>query len=148
VPASGGGYKAEPELDLLSNIVKSFNDQWGNIAWADEDRIQRLIAEDIPARVSADMAYQNAMRNNDKQNARIEHDKALARVVTGMVKDDTHCSSSSATTSHSVSGYPKPCSQSPMKSQGSGRHSIYLAQLPPLARKIAALAETSLECRT
>jgi type I restriction enzyme R subunit len=88
-PASGGGHKAEPELDLLSNIVKAFNDQWGNIGWTDEDRIQRLRAEDIPLRVSADRAYQNAMRNNDKQNARIEHDKALARVVTAYVKDDT-----------------------------------------------------------
>jgi type I restriction enzyme, R subunit len=39
--------------------------------------------------VSADRAYQNAMRNNDKQNARIEHDKALARAVTAYVKDDT-----------------------------------------------------------
>jgi type I restriction enzyme, R subunit len=89
VPTSGGGFKPEPELDRLSNIVKAFNDQWGNIGWTDEDRIQRLIAEDIPARISADRAYQNAMRNNDKQNARIEHDKALSRVVTGYVKDDT-----------------------------------------------------------
>jgi type I restriction enzyme R subunit len=89
VPTSGGGFKPEPELDLLSNIVKAFNDQWGNIGWTDEDRIQRLIAEDIPARVSADRAYQNAIRNNDKQNARIEHDKALSRVVTAYVKDDT-----------------------------------------------------------
>jgi type I restriction enzyme R subunit len=89
VPTSGGGFKPEPELDLLSNIVKAFNDQWGNIGWTDEDRIQRLIAEDIPAGVSADRAYQNAMRNNDKQNARIEHDKALARVVTAYVRDDT-----------------------------------------------------------
>jgi len=89
VPTSGGGYKPEPELDLLSNIVKTFNDQWGNIGWTDEDRIHRLIAEDIPSRVSADTAYQNAMKNNDKQNARIEHDKALARVVTAYVKDDT-----------------------------------------------------------
>jgi type I restriction enzyme, R subunit len=89
VPATGGGYKPEPELDLLSNIVKTFNDQWGNIPWTDADRVQRLIAEDIPARVAADGAYQNAKKNNDKQNARIEHDKALARVMTAVLKDDT-----------------------------------------------------------
>jgi type I restriction enzyme R subunit len=77
VPVSGGGHIPEPELDLLSNIVKTFNDQWGNIPWTDGDRVQRLISEDIPARVAADGAYQNAMKNNDKQNARIEHDKAL-----------------------------------------------------------------------
>jgi type I restriction enzyme R subunit len=89
VPATGGGHMPEPELDLLSNIVKTFNDQWGNIPWTDADRVQRLIAEDIPARVAADGAYQNAMKNNDKQNARIEHDKALARVMTAVLKDDT-----------------------------------------------------------
>ncbi len=89
VPTSGGGHMPEPELDLLSNIVKTFNDQWGNIPWTDADRVQRLIAEDIPARVAADGAYQNAMKNNDKQNARIEHDKALGRVMTAVLKDDT-----------------------------------------------------------
>lgn len=37
----------------------------------------------------------NAKQNSDKQNARIEHDKALARVMTAVLKDDTSCSSSS-----------------------------------------------------
>jgi type I restriction enzyme R subunit len=41
------------------------------------------------ARVGADTAYQNARQNSDKQNARIEHDKALARVMTAVLKDDT-----------------------------------------------------------
>jgi type I restriction enzyme, R subunit len=89
VPASGGAHLPEPERDLLSNIVRAFNEQWGNIDWTDGDRVQRLICEDIPARVAADVAYQNAMRNNDAQNARIEHDRALARVMAGVLKDDT-----------------------------------------------------------
>ena len=29
------------------------------------------------------------MKHSDKQNARIEHDKALARVMTAVLKDDT-----------------------------------------------------------
>ena len=37
----------------------------------------------------ADPAYQNAKKNSDKQNARIEHDKALRRVMTAVLKDDT-----------------------------------------------------------
>ena len=89
VPTTGGGYKAEPELDRLSNIVKTFNDQFGNIEWSDGDRVHKLITEDIPNRVAADTAYQNAMKNSDKQNARIEHDKALARVMTAVLNDDT-----------------------------------------------------------
>ena len=89
VPTTGGGRKPEPELDRLSNIVKTFNDQFGNIPWTDGDRVNKLITEDIPNRVAADKAYQNAMRNSDKQNAKIEHDKALARVMTAVLKDDT-----------------------------------------------------------
>jgi type I restriction enzyme R subunit len=90
-PAStdGGGRKPEPEMDRLSNILKDFNDQFGNIDWSDKDRINKLITEDIPARVSQDRAYQNAIRNSDRQNARIEHDKALGRVMTAVLKDDT-----------------------------------------------------------
>jgi type I restriction enzyme R subunit len=76
-------------MDRLSNIIKTFNDQFGNIAWADTDRINKLITEDIPNRVAADKAYQNAIKNSDRQNARIEHDKALARVMTAVLKDDT-----------------------------------------------------------
>ena len=89
VPTSSGGHLVEPELDRLSNILKAFNDQFGNIEWQDTDRVQRLITEEIPARVAADEAYQNAQKNNDKQNARIEHDKALQRVMNGLIKDDT-----------------------------------------------------------
>jgi type I restriction enzyme R subunit len=33
VPTTGGGGKAEPELDRLSNIIKTFNEQFGNIPW-------------------------------------------------------------------------------------------------------------------
>ena len=90
-PAStdGGGRKPEPEMDRLSNILKEFNDQFGNIDWSDKDRINKLITEEIPARVAQDWAYQNAIRNSDRQNARIEHDKALGRVMTAVLKDDT-----------------------------------------------------------
>ncbi|MGP1678992.1 MAG: type I restriction endonuclease subunit R, partial [Burkholderiales bacterium] len=89
VPATGGGRKPEPELDRLSNIIKAFNDQFGSIPWTDSDRVHKLITKDIPARVGADTAYQNARQNSDKQNARIEHDKALARVMTAVLRDDT-----------------------------------------------------------
>jgi hypothetical protein len=89
VPTSGGGGKPEPELDRLSSILRSFNDQFGNIEWKDEDKIRKVIAEELPAKVGADKAYQNAMKNSDKQNARIEHDKALARVMTELITDHT-----------------------------------------------------------
>ena len=89
VPADGGGHLLEPEMDRLSNIVREFNDLFGDVQWDDADRVRRLIIETIPARVAADAAFQNARQNSDKQNARIEHDKALLRVMTSVMKDDT-----------------------------------------------------------
>ena len=89
VPTSGGGGKPEPELDRLSNIVAEFNDEFGDIAWDDVDRVRRMITEEIPDRVAADTAYQNAKANSDEQNARIEHNKALGRVILTLMKDDT-----------------------------------------------------------
>jgi type I restriction enzyme R subunit len=83
MPTDAGGGRGEPELDRLSSILKSFNDQFGN-----SDRIRKLVTEEIPSKVAADKAYQNAKKNSDKQNARIEHDKALRRVMTAVLKDD------------------------------------------------------------
>ncbi len=86
--ATGGGYSPEPELDRLSNILKTFNDQFGDIPWEDEDRVRRLITEEIPTKVAGDTAYRNARENSDRQNARIEHDEALKRVMTAVLNDD------------------------------------------------------------
>ena len=89
VPAQGGARKGEPEFDVLSNIVRQFNDMFGNIAWGDTDRVTKLITVDLPKKVSENTAYQNAMKNSDRQNARIEHDKALRDAVTEFIMDDT-----------------------------------------------------------
>jgi len=89
VPTMGGGGKPDPQFDFLSNILKVFNEMFGNIEWKDKDKIGKVIAEELPAKVSADRAYQNAMRNSDKQNARIEHDKALECAVIELLSDHT-----------------------------------------------------------
>ncbi len=89
VPPSGGGGNGEPEIDRLSSIIKTFNDLFGNIEWKDEDKIRKVITEEIPARVAQDKAYRNAQANSDKQNARLEHDKALNRVVLELLSDHT-----------------------------------------------------------
>ena len=89
VPTTGGGHLPEPELDRLSNILRAFNDLFGDIDWDDADRVRQLITETIPARVAEDTAFKNAQQNSDRENARIEHDKALLRVMTSVMKDDT-----------------------------------------------------------
>ena len=88
VPAGGTGGKPEPELDKLSNIIKSFNELFGNIPWTDKDRIGKMIAEELPALVNANEAYQNAKKNSDKQNARVEHDRALSEAIVSIMNDN------------------------------------------------------------
>ena len=83
-----GGHRPDPELDWLSNILKDFNHLFGDIDWQDGDRVRRLITETIPSRVADDTAFKNARTNSDEQNVRIEHGKALQRVMTALMKDD------------------------------------------------------------
>lgn len=87
VPTESGGRKPEPELDRLSNILKTFNEQFGTL-FTDADRVVRRIHEDIAPKVAADPAYRNA-RENTPNAARIELDAALKRVVGPLLKDDT-----------------------------------------------------------
>ena len=87
VPVAGGGRKAEPEMDRLSSILKSFNELHGK-DFKDPDRVFRRFVDDIAPKVAADPAYQNA-KQNTPQAARIEHDKALGKVMLSLLKDDT-----------------------------------------------------------
>jgi len=87
VPVDGGGHKPEPEIDRLSNILKAFNEQFSTL-FTDADRVSRRIKDDIAPKVAADPAYQNAKKNTPNA-ARIEHDKALAKVMLSLLRDDT-----------------------------------------------------------
>ena len=89
VPMSASIRKKDPKLDPLSVILKDFNTLFGNIEWKSADKIRKIITEEIPGKVRLDPHYQNAMKNNDKQNARIEHDRALQRVMVDLLSDQT-----------------------------------------------------------
>ncbi len=87
LPATAGGHKSEPELDRLSNILKTFNEQYGTL-FTDTDRVARRIRDDIAPQVAADQAYQNA-KANTPHTARMAHDQALGRVMQHLLVDDT-----------------------------------------------------------
>ena len=87
VPAGKVGHIVEPELDLLSVILSDFNDMFGNINWNDADNVRRQILE-IPAMVSKDEKYQNAMKNSDEQSARMESERALQQVIFEIMADN------------------------------------------------------------
>ena len=84
---SGGSGRPEPELEPLSRIIATFNDTYGT-DFTDADKVAELIRT-LPEQVVADTAYRNARRNSDPQNARIEHDAALRRLITSMVRTNT-----------------------------------------------------------
>jgi len=86
-PVSGGGFKPEPALDPLSVIVTNFNEQYGT-SFNDEDRIRRLIRDEIAPQVAQDQRYRNA-KANTPNTAEIELDAALNRVVVPLFLDQT-----------------------------------------------------------
>ena len=86
-PMVAGGHKPETELDRLSNILKSFNEQFGTM-FTDTDRIAMRIRNEIAPKVADDAAYQNA-KQNTPHTARLAHDQALGKVMQLLLKDDT-----------------------------------------------------------
>ena len=78
----------EPEMDLLSAILSDFNNMFGNIEWQNIDNVRRQILE-IPAMVSKNEQYQNAIKNSDEQSARLESDLALQQVIFSIMADNT-----------------------------------------------------------
>lgn len=87
VPAGKSGHIVSPEMDLLSIIVSEFNDMFGNIDWKEPDNARRQILE-IPAMVSKDEKYRNAMRNSDEQSAKLESERALQQVIFSIMADN------------------------------------------------------------
>ena len=86
-PPDVDGRKVEPEMDRLSSILKTFNEQFGTL-FNDTDRVAKRIRDDVAPQVAADMAYQNA-KENTPHTARMAHDQALGKVMQHLLKDDT-----------------------------------------------------------
>ena len=89
VPAEAGGAKPEAEMEPLSQIIADFNNLFGNIAWEDQDRVHEMLTDYIPNRVAKDEKYANARQHSDRQNAQVEHNRALEKVMTSMMEDES-----------------------------------------------------------
>ena len=87
VPGGSGGHMIETEMEPLSRIVAEFNQMWGG-DFTDADRVAELV-QAIPGQVIKDPAYQHAVQNSDRQNAQIEHDAALRRLITTGIRSST-----------------------------------------------------------
>ena len=89
VPTEAGGAKPEAEMEPLSQIIADFNNLFGNIAWEDQDRVHEMLTDYIPNRVAKDEKYANARQHSDRQNAQVEHNRALEKVMTSMMEDES-----------------------------------------------------------
>jgi len=90
-PLGGVGGKAEAEVDQLSNILRSFNDQFGNIEWKDADKIRPgHHGGRSPARSARIRRYQKrqaALRQAETRGSSTNN--ALRRIMTEILVDHT-----------------------------------------------------------
>jgi len=89
VPTGAAGGRFEPEMDQLSSVVREFNERFGATDFRDQDRVTRFLFEELPEKIGANGRVQNALRNSDTQNARIEHDRAVDDELLGNLADHT-----------------------------------------------------------
>ena len=87
IQSTAAGGAQESEMDLLSNIIAEFNKTWGG-KFSEPERISEVLNR-MPEQVLEDQQYQNARMNSGRQNAQIELDSALRRLVTSMVRCQT-----------------------------------------------------------
>lgn len=88
IPVGSGAGKPQPEMDALSNIVKDFNELFGNIDWKNRDEVQRQI-EELPGRISKSVDFVNAVKNGDRQVAQIAFNDDMVAIVASMLEEKT-----------------------------------------------------------
>jgi type I restriction enzyme, R subunit len=78
IPVDVGGGKEQPEFDTLENILKAFNQRFGDINWSDKDKVNEILTQQIPADMKKDERIMDAITTSpDKQNAKISSDKKV-----------------------------------------------------------------------
>lgn len=74
--ADGSSKTPQTQLEDLSNIVKEFNDKYGNITFGESDKIAKILY-DIKDDIAKDERIINSFNNIDIQNSRIEFKSLL-----------------------------------------------------------------------
>jgi type I restriction enzyme R subunit len=82
IPVGVGGGTSDPELDTLENILKVFNQRFGDVDWTDKDKVNEILTQHIPADMKADSKIMDAITTSpDKQNAKISSDKKVEELM-------------------------------------------------------------------
>ena len=80
--------KRDPKVELLSVIVDEFNTLWGGIKWTNADNILKLIKQ-APEAIAKVESFANAIKESDDQNAKLECEAAMKKLVVDSLKDST-----------------------------------------------------------
>jgi len=81
----GGGKKRDRHFDELEAIINEFNTRYGIDNWTDNDKVKRFLFDQLPADLAKDEATLNAVKNSDKQNAKITADKKVEDLMQDVV---------------------------------------------------------------
>ncbi|MBI5219708.1 MAG: type I restriction endonuclease subunit R, partial [Bacteroidia bacterium] len=77
--------KTDHEFDRLETIIHEFNARYGIDNWTDNDKVKRFLFEQLPADLAKDEATVNAVKNSDKQNAKITSDKKVEDLMQDVI---------------------------------------------------------------
>lgn len=68
-------------MDTLENILKVFNQRFGDVEWTDKDKVQKFLIEELPAQMETDKETIETFKYSDKQNAKILSDKKVDELM-------------------------------------------------------------------
>ena len=82
------GKKGELEFDELEVIINEFNTKFGIDNWKNSDKIKSFLFEFLPAKLACDKVIVNAIKNSDRQNAKITSDKKVKSLMIDIILED------------------------------------------------------------
>lgn len=89
VPVSEGGGDREEEYDTLENILKAFNERFGDIDWKEFDKAQDILVKEIPNTLKADSGILQTIANSSRQNGKDASDKKVKEVMQKFITANT-----------------------------------------------------------
>jgi type I restriction enzyme, R subunit len=80
------GKKGENEFSYLEEILNEFNKRFGT-DWKEDDKRFIFLTQQLPAEFAKDEKTMNAVKNSDKQNAKITSDKKVDELMQEVIFD-------------------------------------------------------------
>lgn len=88
IPVSTGGGISDKNYDTLGHIVSDFNKRFGNIDWGADvnaEEAEKIIFEQIPGKMKANMSMLKSIINSDKDNAKITSDENVQNLMQSLM---------------------------------------------------------------